>query len=738
MRRTLVTTTILAGAASLTALPAHAQSVEPEGGYTDEIVVTAQRREANLQDVPASVTALSTQGIEEQQIREVGDLQYQVPNISIAAGTGTANSARIFLRGVGEDESRGAVDPAVGIYVDGIYIGRQVGALFDIVDLERIEVLRGPQGTLYGRNSNGGAIKLVSKKPGGENAFRVGATLGNEGRQELRGMANLALSEAAGLRVTGLLRQRDGFWDVNPISDTIEGREVGELDVAAIRGVFSADLAEGWNVQVIADHTQDDSDPVPDSAAPPNDRDGNVFTIEPLPSDESCDDAPTAIGCFTDYRSSVTTQGVSVNVTGTLGAFDVMSLTGYREMEDDLSTRIGLPYLQATEQDQFSQEVTLTSNGEGPFGYVLGAYYFDEDVRLDTTFVFPSTVVVGTSSVALFGHGTYELSPQTTLTAGLRWTDETREFAGRNIGLSVIAGPGLPPGLDFAREEKVEDDNVTYEIGVDHRFNDAVMAYAKYGTGFKSAGFSPDCFAPAVPGVDDACYRFVEREDLDSFEVGLRTNPLGGQARLNVTYFYNVYDNLQIGATVPDLGFTRFNVPETEIQGVEVEGNWNLTDAFSVFGNLGLLDAEYTEVDAAAAGGLTNSGASCGLAEPTDAELIDCAFGLDLKNAPEWKGQIGARYAAEVAGGELLLIGDVSFEDDSWSLVANDPPHALTDPGAILNARAAWTSPDDRYTVAVWGRNLTDEAFWRAASAQSFTVYASPPITYGIDLDVRF
>ncbi|MEE4212551.1 MAG: TonB-dependent receptor plug domain-containing protein, partial [Parvularcula sp.] len=165
--------------------PASAQSEVPEAD-DDTIIVTAQRREADLQDVPAAVTAISAEEITEQNIFDVTDLQYQVPNISIAAGTGTANSARIFLRGVGEDESRGAVDPAVAIYVDGIYIGRNVGALFDVVDLAQIEVLRGPQGTLYGRNASGGAIKLVSKKPDFENSMTAGLTIGNEGRVDLR------------------------------------------------------------------------------------------------------------------------------------------------------------------------------------------------------------------------------------------------------------------------------------------------------------------------------------------------------------------------------------------------------------------------------------------------------------------------------------------------------------------------------------------------------------------------
>ena len=733
MRRHLGLSTILAGACLSAAPGALAQSTEPEGGVTDEIVVTAQRRAQNLQDVPAAVTAISAEGLEEQQIRDVGDLQYQTPNISIATATGTANTARIFLRGVGEDESRGAVDPAVGIYVDGIFIGRLLGSLFDVVDLERIEVLRGPQGTLYGRNSNGGAIKLVSKKPGGENAARFGATLGNYDYYEARGMANVALGDSAGVRVSGLYRERDGYWELNPNGDFEgQGGTVGDQEVLSVRGAFSVDFAEGWNALLIGDYTKDDSDPVPDSAAPPNDRDNDVFTIEPLPGVTCSQFAPVTfqpLGCFTGYASEIETGGVSLNVGGPIGNFDVMSLTGLRWINDDLATRIGFPYFQETDQDQFTQELTLTSNFDGPLNFVTGLYLFQEDVQLDTTFIFPSTVIVDTSSIAGFVHGTYDFTEATTLTAGVRYTDETREFAGRNLALS-----GAVPDL-FGTEDKVEDDNVTFTVGLDHDLSDDVMVYGSIATGFKSAGFSPDCFSPNdLSGGPDACYRPVRREDLISFEAGTRAVLADGRWRFNATAFWNTYEDLQIGATVPDLGFTRFNVPEAEIKGLEFETNFALTDQLSLFGNLGILDAEYTEVDEVAIGGLTNSGASC----PGGVATRACALDLELKNAPAFKGQVGARYDTPLGGGDLVFTGDLSFEDESWSLVANGPPHALTDPGVLVNGRLAWTPGSDRYTISAWTQNLTDEEYWRAASAASFTTYAAPPRTYGVDLDVRF
>ena len=213
MKKTLIYATAAAALTTAFAAPAIAQDGgdEENARRLGTVNVTAQRVEENLQDVPVAVTALSTEQLEDKQVLNIRDLTAQVPNINIATNTGTASAARIFLRGVGEDESRGAVDQAVGIYVDGVYIGRSVGSLFDVVDLESLEVLRGPQGTLYGRNTIGGAIKLTSVKPQFENSGRMSAVFGNYDRQEYKATANVALSDSSAFRVTAFKRDRDGF-----------------------------------------------------------------------------------------------------------------------------------------------------------------------------------------------------------------------------------------------------------------------------------------------------------------------------------------------------------------------------------------------------------------------------------------------------------------------------------------------------------------------------------------------
>ncbi len=722
MKKTLICATAVVALSTAFAAPVLAQDDGDDSARRlGTVNVTAQRVEENLQDVPVAVTALSSEQLEDKQVLNIRDLTAQVPNINIATNTGTASAARIFLRGVGEDESRGAVDQAVGIYVDGVYIGRSVGSLFDVVDLESLEVLRGPQGTLYGRNTIGGAIKLTSVKPQFEDGGEMSATFGNYNRQEFKATANIALSDQSAFRLTAFSREREGFHELRPNGAQAGNArgDVGALDTIALRASFYHEFNDAWNLLIAVDHTDDQSDPIPDSIVPGNDADNNIFTIEPAPGATCPAGGLLPLGCFSDYNSDLTSSGVMARIEGDVGGLDFTSVSSYRELEDELSTRIGFPYSQATNQHQFSQEFTIGQSGEGALDWIAGLYIFQEDLDLNTVFIFPFAIDSTTSSVAVFGQGSYEVSDQLSITAGIRGTIDDKNFEG--------VGP-----FGFARTDDAEFENVSYTIGADYRFNDDILGYAKYSTGFKSGGWSPDAFSGT------AVFLPVDEETLDSFEVGIKSD-WNDTIRLNAAAFFNKYEGLQIGATVPGLGFTRFNVDETEISGLEVEGVWQLTDNFQINGNLGVLNAEYTSVTGDQARGLTNNGAGCptGTDPTNDPDIISCALGLDLKNAPEYKATLGALYTQPIYQGELIVSADASFEDDSWSLVANSPPHAFIEIDTLINARLKYA--DERgWSIAVFGRNLTDEEYYRASSASSFTTYASPPAEYGVELGVEF
>lgn len=737
----------VAAALSAASLPgaALAQTAASDTGR-DVITVTAQRREESLQDVPVAVTALNADALDTRQIRDINDLQAHIPNSVISTGTGTANSARIYFRGIGEDESRGAIDPAVGIYVDGVYLGRTVGSLVDLVDLEQVEVLRGPQGTLYGRNTNGGAIKITSVAPQmGENSLDLEIGTGSDSRASARATGNIVLGDSTAFRVSSMYKYRDGFFDINPNGSfaPLADDNAGLEQVFAIRGSLLHEFNENWTVQVTADYTDDNSDPTPssiinesDDPSVVTDADGDLFTIEPAPG-TTCGSI-FQVGCFTGFDSEVDSFGLSFKIDGSLGDnFDVTSITSYRTLDDTLNSHITFPYSQTTDQEQVSQEITLTSNFDGPFNFVSGVYYYDEDAQLDTLFAgIDASMLIETSSFAIFGQGTYDITEQLTLTGGLRYTTETRDFLGESMFAPVQSAVPIEASLD--------SDNVTYTIKLDYALTDDVMVYGSYSTGFKTPGFSPDCFSPT------ACFRSVDEENLDSFEAGLRSELADGSVVFNATYFYNDYTDLQISGTLPTGGFTRINADKARIHGIEVETNWYPVEGLDIYAHASWLDAEYQDLSAENAGLLTGSrtapsvipGAACSNVTETvagpalDQQIIDCALGLDLKNAPEFKALVGFVYTAPMAGGNVSLGGDLAYEDDSFALVANNPG-SLSQPGLRINARVAYAPENERWRVAFWGKNLTDRQYFQASTGAN-NVYASPPLTWGVDLGVSF
>jgi len=713
---------IIAGASAMLAISS------PAAAQIDEIVTTAQRRAESTQDVPVAVTVLTADDLEIKQISDTLDIQSYVPNLNIGTNTGTANAARIFLRGIGEDESRGAVEPAVGTYIDGVYIGRLVGSLLDLVDLEQIEVLRGPQGTLYGRNSNGGAIKITSVKPQQDHSVSGKFTYGNNNRIDVKGTGNFALSDTTAVRVSGLYKSRDGFFDINPNGAAIgDAREnVGDIDTLAFRGSISQDIGD-WNFLITADYSDDDSDPTPSSIIPGLDGDNDVFTVEPAGTCTSSAATPITafdfrpVGCYSAHSNETKSRGISGTITGALAGHTVQSITSFRRLDDDLQSHIGFSFAQQTDQEQFSQEITLSSTADGPFSYVVGGFYYREDLNLDSIFVFPFRVASDTESFAIFGQGSFDITDRATLTGGLRYTDEDREFSGINF----------TSGLNNAQDTSLS--NVSYTAKLDYAITDNVLGYASYSTGFKGSGFSPDCFGAA------ACFLPVDEEEVATIEVGMKSQIWDNRLQFNATYFHNDYDDLQIAASVPGLGFTRFNVDKTKIQGLEFDLLFKPTDRFELSANLGLLDANYEELTEAQAGGLSNNSAGCpGTAVLTGQALIDCALDLELKNAPEYKANIAAVYTHPFPDGDLSISGDISFEDDSFNLVANSPASAFSQIPTLINARIAYRPDNSFWNVALWARNITDEEYFRAGTATGNAVYASDPATYGVDIGFNF
>ena len=702
---------LLTGAVAATALALPQNiSAQAQPAALEEVVVTAQRREESLQDVPGAVSALSELDLDRKQVGNVLDLQSSIPNISIAQNTGTPSGARIYLRGIGEDESRATVEPAIAMYVDGVFIGRQIGSLFDLLDIERVEVLRGPQGTLYGRNSNGGAIKLISKKPDPSGySFNAKLTAGDEGRYDGSVAANFGLTANSALRFSVLSRSRDGLFT------TSEGEEVGEWDLEAFRVAYRW-AADAVDVQLTFDTLQDDSEPRPfaqtrDTEEAAGD-DGDEFTL-------------SGNGDTNVYSSEVEQDGLSLSIAYDFGEHTLQSLTSRRSLEDNLNTIIsGFSYIQQTDQSQFSQEFQLTSNYSGPLNWVAGVFYYNEDIDLDFTFFFsPFALKVDTKAWAVFGQGTYDFTPALRLTLGVRYTDEEKDFDGRRLN------------NDFARDESDSWTNTDVKAALSYDVADNATLYGSYTTGFRSGAWSPDAF-----GAGTATFLPVDDEHVDAYEAGLRSDWLENRLRLNLTVFFNEYEDYQQSGTT-DEGFTRYSVDEVETSGAELEITALPLPGLEVALNVGYLDGEYTDVGGSASRGLTGIGTLDDPATPdvegiTLAERIAIAEGLELKNAPEWNAGLNIVYTLSLNNGLSLSFGtDLAYETESFTLAAN-PDAVKRDDTFIINGRIALSNDSGGWEVALWGKNLDDEIYYPAASGTG--VYPADPRLYGVDLKLRF
>ncbi|MGD9599104.1 MAG: TonB-dependent receptor [Steroidobacteraceae bacterium] len=708
-----------------------------------EVTVTAQRREEAEQSVPLAITALSADMLERQQIRSIQQLDQIVPNIVMNQNTGTSSASKIFLRGVGEDESFFTADTPVGIYVDDVYIARQTGAMFDLFDIERLEVLRGPQGTLYGRNTSAGAVKLVSKKPTlGEYQGQAELTIGSYDRFDVRATGNLPLGDKAALQGAVLMRTRDGY-----TRNAFDGGFVNDQDVKGARVSLLAEPTDRFRALLTADYIRERSTP---GYAVPLTLDG---LRDPLP-----DPVPRTGSFWTtnsdivDPKNDLDQWGASATLEfDATDAMTIKSITAYRTLENllylDADGDVLLPppsitgrfhLFQDQEQYQASQELqALGTLADDRFNYVAGLYFFRENNQQDTRSVVGLPPFVGlpisiagrfdltniareeltTDSWAAFFSGTYKVTDRLSLTAGLRYTSETKDFTNHVLlpngteqvvcinptgtaPVQAAAAPCTPAQLalgyfTFANQGAFDKtwDDTTPRVVVDFRLTDSAMVYLSAAKGFKGGTTS---------GRDTAALRNLLRivgdpETNWSYEAGLKADWLDRRLRTNLAVFHNEYDGLQFGVTTPDGGFGRINAGNATIDGLELEVTAVPVKGLELNGALGLLDSEYTKWTAA-----LSTCAARGITTP------DQYLKLPLKQAPDWSYRLGANYSYDMGQrGVVSLGGDYSAKDDHYNNLCASPGIRVQD-YEFLNAQLRWENASGNLHVTLAGTNLTD------------------------------
>lgn len=737
MRTRAVWLAVLCAGVSAFALPGVAAAQDSVVAEDEEaIVVTARRREESLQDVPIAVTAFSAEALEAAGAQDLTAISQSTPNVTLENSRATNSTLTAFIRGVGQQDPVAGFEQGVGIYLDDVYLNRPQGAVLDVYDLERIEVLRGPQGTLYGRNTIGGAVKYVTRRLDPDDpTLRARFAYGSYNQMDFVLSGSTPLSDT--FRVGGALAAftRDGF-----------GENLTTGDDNYDKDVFAARISAEWEpssdllFRFSADYTQDDSSP----------RQGyrllasGVSGASPLPGDYDTEAGITLLGPISD--NSVEATGGQFMIDWSPGTnWTLRSITAFREdrsespIDFDSTAARSFDAPVVYENEQFSQEVQAIYEGER-LAIVTGAYYLDANAYNAFDVYFPSLTQltigdVDTQTWAVFGEATFDFTDTLSLTLGGRYTEDertsrvVRQFFAPGPS-PAFGGPGVigttQPVPTFIGTRT--DDAFTPRIILAWEPDPDLNLYASYSQGFKGGGFDPrGNFANA-----DVREGFLP-EFVDSYEIGAKMILFGGRARINSDIFFAEYSDVQIPGSViipgPPVTFvgTVTNAGAAEIYGLEFEGTAQFTEALSGALSFGYIQAEYTE--------FLVSG-------------VNVASARDVQNTPDWTGNASLTYAVPLSigptSGTIAFTGSAAYRGDTQQFEFAIP---LLDQPAfwLYDAAAYWTSDNDRWRVGIYGRNLADERYITSgynfpglATDNSVLAFYGNPRTVTASVEVRF
>jgi len=632
----------------------------------EEIVVTARKHEESLQTFAGAATALSGDQLAANVISNLQDIRNLVPNLYLVEGLGGQSTTKIFIRGIGIDNPAVSFDSPVGIYVDGVYRARAFGSLADLYDIERIEFLRGPQGTLYGRNNSAGALRVITKLPLLDKAEAGGTVgFGTEGQLNANAYWSVPLSQdKAGLRFSVATRSNDGF-----MTEVNSGRKFKKDDGISGRASFLYIPNERWTFVARGDFVSDDgTGSLASSIVPAFNPDNDIYTANlNLTPDNSLDIFGASIDLSRD--------GEHINFT---------SITAYRDIKQSLlgGDADGTPLsllegeVQNLDEYQFTEEAFFSSAYEpGGVDWTAGIFYFREENDVEQMFnVFPNvfgpattqTFTQSTDSFSAYGEADWAVTERVTLTGGLRYTNESKDI--------VIESFNNDGSFGFNFADGISESRTTWKAVIDFEVSDDFFMYASAGTGFRSGGIGVN---PAARNVGNIVGDVFGPETASSYEVGLKSRFLDGAVTLNTTYFYVDYQELQLA--VAGAGGITVNTPDATVHGFEGELAANLFENLTLNLTIGTQNDDIKNSD------------------------------LELKNTPDWQGRLGLTWVKSIGGaGDLTLSGDVSYTDDYFTVTANT---IVVESHSLINAMARWDSQSGRWGLSVSGRNLSDKYY---------------------------
>ncbi|HEY0686568.1 MAG TPA: TonB-dependent receptor [Steroidobacter sp.] len=743
-KRALCATSTLAFVLAPTAFAqsgAEASSEAPDAtqdhGRLEVIVVTARRREEDVQSTPVTLTAFSGEDLQEKGISDFTRLAQATPGINF--DTFPKSAPRPVFRGIGSSNQGAGGDPSSVAFLDGVYLGRAAMLGIDFYDMERVEILKGPQGTLWGKNVAAGAINFITAKPTNERQGSASLGFGEFGQKNLHLMYNLPLTDSVAARAVVGSVQNDGF------RKTADGRALDDEDMQSARVQLRAEFTGGASLLIsgdIADQDLSDSSRFNLINNPFTPGRGYADFSNPRVTN------PDHLG----YTKS-TTGGLRAEFnTPALGVADWTTTAAWRTLDYDFSNDLdntdpagnvangvvvtGLQILAPEEADSYSLESRLTSISQGPLSWVLGVYYNNDEVhreRETQQSATPTTVnrFFGDSSnesYAAFGEAQYQFSSGLRLLAGGRYTQERKEYAARRLTGS-IAAPTV--SYDTASDPGIFDEGVfTYRVGADHRFNDNVFVFGTLSTGFKSGAF------PEQPPNDVLARRATDPEKTTNYEIGVKSDWLNGTLRANVSVFRMDYRDFQTIKVVPDAtqgpAGTRVvtDTADAKIEGIETELSVNPVDWFDATVRYAYLDAHFTR--------FIQTSAFLADGSPVFTDGV----GKRLSRTPEHAvvTNVGLQTSQSEAWGWLRLDVTMDYQSEVFENSLNDFNEYRV-PRTLWNASLTYHI-NDELSVQLWGHNLTDEVYrtWQTFSAPAhyhFVQYG-PPRQLGVTFNASF
>ncbi len=739
------------------ALPGVADAQESASRTLEEVVVTARRREESLADVPLSITAFSGEELARIGAIDIIEVAKSTPNVTLEVSRGTNTTLTAFIRGVGQQDPVAGFEAGVGIYIDDVYLNRPQAAVLDIYDVERIEVLRGPQGTLYGRNTIGGAIKYVTGRLDDEPSANLRFSVGSYSQLDAVLTASTPVTDS--LRIGGALAKltRDGFGD----NLNLSGVDNYHKDIFGARMSVEWDATEDLSFRLTGDFIRDESDP----------RQGHRLTVSNVSGD------PILSDVF-DTRAGLNLPGQEVeSLGGALVAewqlndnYTLKNILSYRDdvsyspIDFDSLPQADLDVPVVYDNEQFSEELQLLYTGERLSG-IVGYYYLDASAFNDFDVILATTgAVIGlpglnantlgdvqTDSWSLFADFTYQLTDEVSVSVGGRYTSDERNS--RVLRRTYIGGTTFgnnSPTLiattsNFSGSKEFTE--FTPRASISWQPNDEQNLYFTYSEGFKGGSFDPRGQTSAAPDFDgngtvepDEVFEFMvfDPEFVNSYELGLKSSWMDNRVTTNIAFFYADYTDVQIPGSVgldtdgdgnqdTFIGITS-NAGDADMTGFEFEGLAQLNDYFQLGWALGLLDAEFNEF--------------------IDAFGVDVADQRVFQNTPDVTASSSLTYSTPLAlgsaAGTLSVIGSLSYRDDTSQFEA---PNAFLDQDSftLADLSIVWEDDDGRWRAGLHGKNLTDEEYKVAGYffpslglEGSVTAFYGNPLTVTGTVEYRF